>query len=130
MMICIPRYIGLLILFLTTSVSHANEGFIKHKIINNTPHELYVGIRQQFSYPIDSCLGVIPSNTTKECDGVFEMGYPNFMIEIIKNTPTREELKVFANFKNYVQNQSFLVDWTLDLDDAETLKASFIAKNY
>jgi hypothetical protein len=130
MMICIPRFLGFLFLLFTSVVGFADVGYIKHKIINNTPHELYVGIRQQFSYPIDSCLGVVSPNTTKECDGMFEMGYPNFMIEIIKNTPTREELKAFANFKNYVQNQSFLVDWSVDLDEAETLKVSFIAKNY
>ena len=118
------------LLILVCYVSDAATGYIKHTINNQTPFELYVGIRQQFSFPIDSCLGVIAPNSIKECNGEFEVGYPNFMIEIIKNTPTREELRSFANFKNYVQNPSFVVDWTVELDGSSTLKTSFQAKNY
>jgi hypothetical protein len=112
------------------NVSYATEGYIKHKIINDTPYELFVGVRQQFSYPIFSCLGTIDAHAEKECDGPFEIGYSNFMIEVIKNSAVREELRAFANFKNYVQNPSFNVVWTLSLDDSDNIKATYLAKNF
>ncbi len=118
------------LLILMHHVIYAAEGYVKHKIINDTPYELFVGVRQQFSYPIISCLGIVEPNSEKECDGAFELGYANFMIEVIKNSVVREELRAFANFKNYVQNPSFNVIWTLSLDDSDNIKATYLAKNF
>lgn len=123
------RYIIFFSVLIKISSTYAFEGFIKHKIINKTPYELYVGIRQQFSYPIDSCQGIVSSNSEKECEGLFEIGYSNFMIEVVKSSVTREELRAFANFKQYTQNQCFLVSWTLDLDQSENIKVSYQASN-
>lgn len=109
---------------------YANEGFIHHQIKNNTSYDLYIAVRQQFSFPIDGCLGVIPAHSEKECDGVFEIGYANFMIDVIKNTVTREELRAFANFRNYVQNPSFMVIWNIQLDESQALSATYQAKNF
>ena len=119
-----------LISMLMHNLTYATEGYIKHKIINDTPYELFVGVRQQFAYPIFSCLGAIDAHSEKECDGAFEIGYANFMIEVIKNSVVREELRAFANFKNYVQNPSFNVVWTLSLDDSDNIKATYQAKNF
>jgi hypothetical protein len=124
------RFLFLTLVFFKNIASvYAYEGYIKHKIVNKTPYELYVGVRQQFSYPIETCQGIIISNSEKECEGVFEIGYSNFMIEIIKNSVTREELKAFANFKNYIQNPSFMVNWTIDLDESDNIKVSYQAMN-
>jgi hypothetical protein len=118
-----------LVFFKNTSFVYAYEGYIKHKIINKTPYELYVGVRQQFSYPIETCQGIIVGNSEKECEGAFEIGYSNFMIEIIKSSVTREELKAFANFKNYSQNPSFMVSWIINLDESDNIKVSYQAIN-
>ncbi len=112
------------------SVSFGMQGFIKHQIINRTSNELYFGIRQQFFYPLDGCFGIINPNSEKECEGEFENGYFNFMMEVIKNTVTREELRTFANFKNYVQNSAFMVTWIIDLDNSNNLKISYQARNF
>ena len=123
-------FLRFFIIYMMLSTAIASQGFIKHQIINHTSSDLYVGIRQQFFFPIDSCLGVVYANTEKECSGDFEIGYSNFMIEIIKNTVTREELRSFSNFKNYVQNSAFMVTWIIDQDSSNNLKISYQAKNF
>ena len=122
-------FLRFFIVFHLFSLAWANQGYIKHQIINHTSSELYVGIRQQFFYPLDGCFGIIDANSEKECSGDFEIGYANFMMEVIKNTVIREELRSFANFKNYVQNPAFMVTWIIDFDSSNNLKISYQARN-
>ncbi len=121
------KKIGLVLLLASlSSVGFANSGYIHHKIVNTTPYELYVGVRQQFQYPIDGCLGPIASGATKECDGQFEKVDAKFIIELVNKN--NEELRGSIPIKTS-QAQNMFFTWTLTLDKQKELDASVTVEN-
>lgn len=113
--------IGFFLLALS-SASFSDTGTVHHKIINNTPYELYVGVRQQFQYPLESCLGPIASGETKECEGPFEKVDAKFAVELIKKSNPAEELRGTVSVKSSMY-QNMLLTWTLMLDKQNDLDA-------
>ena len=107
-------------LFAFSSASFADTSIVHHKITNNTPYELYVGVRQQFQYPLESCLGPIASGETKECDGPFEKVDAKFVVELIKKNNPAEELRGTVSVKASTY-QNMLLTWTLKLDKQNDL---------
>ena len=101
---------------LTTTALAGEVGYIKHQFINNTANECYVSVHQQYTYPIDSCLGTVAANGTKTCDGAFEPHQPNFFIYAICNGATQHlELNKMVFLKNTYKNQNIEVVWTLEI---------------
>lgn len=123
----INRVLGLFLMMISTT-GFADTGYIQHKIINNTPYELYVGVRQQFQYPIQSCLGPIASGAVKECEGSFDKKSSSFVVELIKSTSPAEELRGTASLKTALYQNVFLT-WTLKLDDKKELSVSIKTEN-
>ena len=90
-------------------------GYIKHYLINKTPYECYISVHQQFSYPIDTCLGPFAANETKICDGAFELHRPNFLFDAICNGQQHLELNKTVFLKNTYKSQNMQVVWTIDI---------------
>lgn len=45
------------------------DGHVKHVFNNNTEYDCYIIRHQQSEFPIDTCLGVIPAQSSKTCEG-------------------------------------------------------------
>ncbi len=117
----LKKLLATLIALLATSASFANIGYVKYQIINNTPDDYYVTLRQQFMYPIEACQGVVAPNSTKECDGKLELGYSTFYLHAIKEL-TRESK--FELKRNIAETQNVLMTFTLDMDKDNSLRVS------
>ncbi|PJD93548.1 MAG: hypothetical protein CK424_01735 [Legionella sp.] len=107
---------------LSTSASFANIGYVKYQIINNTPNDYYVTLRQQFMNPLETCQGMIAANSTKECDGKLNLGHTVFYIHAIREL-AKENRSEFETSINNTQNA--LITWTLDLNKEERLNISY-----
>ncbi|MBP6919265.1 MAG: hypothetical protein KBB94_10165 [Legionellaceae bacterium] len=104
------------LLLWTGSVLAGEVGYIKHQFINNTSNECYVSVHQQYSYPIDACLGTVAAKETKICDGAFEPHQPNFFIYAICNgSAQRLELNKMVFLRNTYKSQNIEVIWTIDM---------------
>lgn len=101
---------------LMSPVLAADVGYITHRFVNNTANECYISVRQQYSYPIDTCLGPVAGNANKTCDGSFAPHQPNFLFMAICNgTPQRQELNKLVFLKNTYKSQTIEVVWTVDM---------------
>lgn len=112
-----------LALFCTFAVGNvfAEVGYIKHTIINNTPNEYYIGLRQQFFYPIEGCQGVVAPHETKVCEGPYDVAkYATFIMTAIFADTSENNLQ--RGVSNYNLNQSLAMTWTLNLDGKGALK--------
>lgn len=104
-------------LCLSATVVSADEvGYIKHRLINQTPNECYMSVRQQYSYPIDTCLGPVAASEAKTCDGSFEPHQPNFLFYAICNgTRQRLEMDKMVFLRNTYKSESIEVTWTVNM---------------
>lgn len=101
---------------LASSVLAGDVGYIKHKFINNTANECYVSVHQQYSYPIDTCLGPVASTETKICDGAFAPHQPNFLFYAICNgTSQHLEMDKMVFLRNTYKSASMEVIWTINM---------------
>lgn len=103
------------------------SGYIKHILINNTPKECYVSVRQQYAYPIDACLGPVVPKMTKSCDGSFELRQPIFFFDAIcDGVKQKLEISKMVFLKNTYKSQSMEVTWKLGLDAKKKLKIDYV----
>jgi hypothetical protein len=105
------------ILLVCTEIALANDsGYIKHQFINKTPYECYMSVRQQYTYPIEACVGPVAANGTKTCDGAFEPQQPNFFFVVICSDPAaRLELDKLVFLRNTYKNPNIDVVWTIEI---------------
>lgn len=111
------KKIGMSGLWLWSAAVLANDaGYIKHQFINHTSNECYVSVHQQYSYPIDACLGAVAAQETKMCDGAFQLHQPNFFFYVICNgSSQRLELNKTVFLRNTYTSQNLEVIWTIDI---------------
>ncbi|MCR9192148.1 MAG: hypothetical protein NXI01_05745 [Gammaproteobacteria bacterium] len=109
------------VLMSCTVIASANTGYAKHRIINNTPNEYAVFMRQHFSYPLEGCQGVIAPHATKECDGKIDLGDSKFFIHAIQESSM--DARWETNVPLYqIQSQNLLIVWTMFLDEKNDLE--------
>ena len=114
---CFKQFIAMFSLcFWSTNPWAADFGYIKHQFINNTGHECYVSVHQHYTYPIDNCLGVVPANETKICDGSFELHEPNFFFYAVCNgDKLRLQSDQMVFLKHSYKSHNIEVIWTIDI---------------
>lgn len=104
------------LLFWVGTALAEDVGYIKHQFINNTPNECYVSVRQQYSYPIETCLGTVASKETKLCDGSFAPHQPHFFFYAVCNgSSQRLELDKLVFLKHTYKSRNIEVIWTIDM---------------
>lgn len=102
--------------WVVNQVAAADVGYIKHKFTNQTPYECYVDVHQQYSYPIDTCLGTVATAETKICDGSFEPHQPNFLLyAVCKDVRQHLEINKIVFLRNTYKSDSMEVLWTLQM---------------
>lgn len=104
------------LLLLANTVLAVELGYIKHQFINQTGNECYINVHQQYSYPIEACLGTVAAGDTKTCDGTFEPHQPNFYFYAVCNGSTQhleDDKMIFL--KNTYKSQNIEVIWTLEI---------------
>lgn len=113
--LCNTLLVGVLCLRATTVLA-GDFGYIKHKFVNNTPHECYVTLHQQYAYPIDACLGVINAKESKTCDGPFEPNQPIFLFDAVCNGNAQHlEFNKTVYIKNTYKSRDIEVTWTIEI---------------
>lgn len=104
------------LVLLTNTAFAAELGYIKHQFINHTPNECYINVHQQYSYPIDACLGTVAAGETKTCDGTFEPHQPNYYFYAVCNGVTQHlENDKMIFLKSTYKSQNIEVIWTIDV---------------
>ena len=75
-----------------------------------------MSVHQQYSYPIDTCLGPVAASEAKTCDGAFEPHQPNFLFYAICNgTRQRLEMDKMVFLRNTYKSESIEVTWTVNM---------------
>ena len=105
-----------MLILLAKNVIAVDLGYIKHQFINHTNYECYINVHQQYSYPIDACLGTVTAGETKTCDGTFEPHQPNYYFYAVCNGANQHlESDKTIFLKNTYKSQNIEVIWTLDI---------------